>query len=129
MIVENGNIYPVFGLTAGFYPIPYFFIEGSGEYIVKSHAQELVVPVTLNATLPTEYVQPYLGAGLSYRLFQTESSRTQSLGARAKIGIKLFDTRGATGGFELTYDVPDLMGSRGRWQFTGRIDKNFNLAF
>lgn len=129
MIVENGNIYPVFGLTAGFYPIPYFFVEGTGEYIVKSNASELVVPVTLNATLPTRYVQPYLGAGLSYRRLQTETSIFQSVGARTKIGLTLFDTKGASGAFELTYDVPDVMGSRGRWQFTGRIDKNFNLAF
>ncbi len=129
MIIENGNAYPVIGITAGFYPVPFFFVEGSGEYIMKQDAQELSLPLTINFAYPSRYFRPYAGIGASYHFLNYPDQRSQTLGGRLKAGVTLFDTKNASGAFEITYEVPDIKTSKGRWYFTGRIDKGFNLAF
>jgi opacity protein-like surface antigen len=129
VLFENGNAYPVIGITAGFYPVNFFFMEGSGEYVFRNDYKEFALPVTANLAYKTRYFQPYAGAGIAYHLYDYSDHDEHSFGARVKTGVTLFDTKGASGSFEVTYDVPDLKGSKGRWYFTGRLDKSFNLQF
>lgn len=129
VIIENGNAYPVIGLTAGFYPVSFFFVETSGEYTFKEDMREISLPLTINFAYPSQLFRPYVGAGVSYHLLNYPDHTTQTLGGRLKAGLTLFDKRNATGAFEITYEVPDINTSKGRWYFTGRIDKGFNLTF
>ena len=129
LMIENGNAYPVIGLTAGFYPVSFFFVEGSGEYIFKQDVQEISLPLTINFAYPYQYLRPYAGVGVSYHLSNYPDHTIQTLGGRLRAGLTLFDTRNASSAFEITYEVPDIKTSKGRWYFTGRIDKGFNLTF
>ncbi|HOP32081.1 MAG TPA: hypothetical protein PKU94_01705 [Candidatus Hydrothermia bacterium] len=129
LLLENGNAYPVIGITAGFYPTNFFFIEGAGEYIFKSDYNELNIPITANLTYKSKYISPYAGAGVVYHLYDYSNYNEYSFGGRIKAGVTLFDTKGASGSFETTYDVPDFQGSKGRWYFTGRLDRSFNITF
>ncbi|MEO0284067.1 MAG: hypothetical protein ABIN17_03215 [candidate division WOR-3 bacterium] len=129
IVYENGEAYPLIGISLGYYPFSYFFIEGNGEYIMKSSYKEFAFPLTFNFIYKRKYFSPYIGLGLAYHFYSYDSYSDNSLGYRFKGGTSFFDKSGATIYFEAIYDVPDFSKGRGRWQFTGRIDKDFNFEF
>ncbi len=128
-IYENGEAYPVFGVNIGYYPVSFFFVEASGEYIMKNSYKEFAFPVTANFIYNMRFFSPYAGFGVAYHYYSYDSYSDNSLGYRLKLGFKIADRSGASVYFETSYDVPDFREGGGRWYFTGRADKSFNFEF
>lgn len=129
IVYEDGKAYPLIGISLGYYPVSYFFIEASGEYIMESSYKEFVFPLTFNFIYKSKYFSPYAGFGIAYHFYSYDSNSDNSLGYRFKGGTSILDKGGATLYFEAVYDVPDFGKTKGRWYFTGRVDKNFNFEF
>ncbi|MEN3044749.1 MAG: hypothetical protein ABDH37_06010 [Candidatus Hydrothermales bacterium] len=129
LLYEDGKAYPVIGVTGSYSPYRFLTIEGKGEYIMKDYQKEFAFPLTLDFMYPQKYFSPYVGLGLCYNYYQSSISKSSSLGYRFKGGIKFFDKKDASMYFETSYDVPDLFKGKGRWYFTGKVDKNFELEF
>jgi len=129
LLVENGNAYPVVGISVGIYPVKFFSIEGSGEYVFKSDYKEVNLPLSCNFYAPMKVFTPYAGLGMVYNTKICDNYSKSSLGGRAKLGAKIIDSKGTTASIEANYDLPDWRGARGRWIITGRIDQNFEIAF
>ncbi|MEO0251628.1 MAG: hypothetical protein ABIM44_05225, partial [candidate division WOR-3 bacterium] len=129
VVIENSNVYPVLGVTGGVYPSRFFFIEGSGEYIFRSEYKEVNLPLTVNFTYPTRYFSPYAGLGIVYHSYIYPEDYDYSFGGRLKLGSKVIDSKGSSGSIELSYDLPDFKGSKGRWYFTARFDQSLEVRF
>ncbi|MGB9824439.1 MAG: hypothetical protein ACPLN0_05980 [Candidatus Hydrothermia bacterium] len=129
LIFENGNAYPVIGFTAGYYPVKFLSLEGSGEYVFRNDYKEINAPLTVNFIYPTKYFSPYAGLGVVYHTHLYSDHNDYSFGGRLKFGSNVFNARGSAGSLEISYDLPDFRGSRGRWYITGRFDQNFEIGF
>ncbi|MEN3046660.1 MAG: hypothetical protein ABDH49_06745 [Candidatus Hydrothermales bacterium] len=129
LLYENGKAYPVIGITTSYTPYRFLTIEGNGEYVIKENQSDFAFPLTLNLVYPKKYFTPYIGSGLCYNHYRSSAFSSSSLGYRFKGGVKFLDKRGASMYFESSYDVPDLFKGKGRWYFTGKIDKDFELEF
>lgn len=129
VIVENESVYPMLGFTGGVYPTKFFFIEGSGEYIFRSEYKEINLPLIANFTYPTRYFSPYAGLGVVYHSYIYPEDYNYSFGGRLKLGSKVIDSKGSSGSIEVSYDLPDFKGSKGRWYFTARFDQSLQIGF
>ncbi len=129
LIYEGGETYPVIGINIGYYPFSFFFVEASGEYIMKDSYKEFTFPLTANFIYNKKFFSPYAGLGISSHFYQYDNNWNNSIGYRLKMGFKVADRAGTSLYFEASYDVPDFKSSKGRWYFTGRADKNFKFEF
>lgn len=95
----------------------------------RNDYKEINAPLTVNFIYPTKYFSPYAGLGVVYHTYLYSDHSDYSLGGRLKFGSNIFNARGSAGSIEISYDMPDFRGSRGRWYITGRFDQNFEIGF